>query len=265
MTEKQAVPSDTVICSAKNVKIKKYTNGGFMKKENAFTLAEVLITLGIIGVVAAMTLPTLVQKYRNQVVETRLKKFYSAINQAVKMAEVDYGDKKIWYQDVGGLAVDSEGNPIEGSSNIDIWFQKYLAPYLKIVKTTINSEGLPMYYFADGSALSPADASESRDWAFYPGNPDKCNKKYQNAYGICKFTFEFYPASTDVKWKFLYNKGFEPVKYAWDGNRDSLYNHYLFGCAYETSSQKDARAYCGTLIQYNNWKIPEDYPFKVDY
>lgn len=41
-----------------------------------------------------MTLPTLVQKYRNRVVETRLQKFYSAINQAVKMAELEYGDKK---------------------------------------------------------------------------------------------------------------------------------------------------------------------------
>ncbi len=46
-----------------------------MRKKNAFTLAEVLITLGIIGVVAAMTLPTLIQKNNNSVVEARLKKF----------------------------------------------------------------------------------------------------------------------------------------------------------------------------------------------
>ena len=59
-----------------------------------FTLAETLITLGIIGVVAALTLPTLIQQHNKKVVETRLMKFYSSINQAVKMAEVDYGDKK---------------------------------------------------------------------------------------------------------------------------------------------------------------------------
>ena len=63
------------------------------KKYRGFTLAEVLITLGIIGVVAALTLPALIQKNNNKVVETRLMIFYSAINQAVKMAEVDYGDK----------------------------------------------------------------------------------------------------------------------------------------------------------------------------
>ena len=56
------------------------------KKYRGFTLAEVLITLGIIGVVAALTLPALIQKNNNKVVETRLMKFYSAINQAVKMA-----------------------------------------------------------------------------------------------------------------------------------------------------------------------------------
>ena len=58
----------------------------------AFTLAEVLITLGIIGVVAALTIPTLMANHRKQVVETSLEKFYSTMNQAIKMAEVDYGD-----------------------------------------------------------------------------------------------------------------------------------------------------------------------------
>ena len=61
-----------------------------------FTLAEVLITLGIIGIIAAMTLPSLIQKNNNKVVEARLKKFYSSINQAILMAENDYGDKKYW-------------------------------------------------------------------------------------------------------------------------------------------------------------------------
>lgn len=44
-------------------------------KKIAFTLAEVLITLGIIGVVAAMTMPVLIQNQREKVVVTQLKKF----------------------------------------------------------------------------------------------------------------------------------------------------------------------------------------------
>ena len=64
--------------------------------KSAFTLAEVLITLGIIGVVAAMTLPTLVQKKTNSEVEAKLQKIYSAMNQAVMLSEIDNGPKEYW-------------------------------------------------------------------------------------------------------------------------------------------------------------------------
>ena len=56
-------------------------------KKAAFTLAEVLITLGIIGVVAAMTLPTLIENNRKVELTSRAKKAYSEILQAVKMYE----------------------------------------------------------------------------------------------------------------------------------------------------------------------------------
>lgn len=58
-----------------------------MKK--AFTLAEVLITLGIIGVVAALTIPTLVNNYRKKQFETGLKKEYSVLLQALDMYKQD--------------------------------------------------------------------------------------------------------------------------------------------------------------------------------
>ena len=45
-----------------------------LNKFNGFTLAEVLITLGIIGIVAAMTLPALVGKYKDKVLVTQVKK-----------------------------------------------------------------------------------------------------------------------------------------------------------------------------------------------
>lgn len=45
--------------------------------KNGFTLAEVLITLGIIGVVAAMTMPTLIQKNQDKELISRIKKTYS--------------------------------------------------------------------------------------------------------------------------------------------------------------------------------------------
>lgn len=54
-------------------------------KEKAFTLAEVLITLGIIGIVAAMTLPTLTKKYQDKVMLTQVKRAYSDIENALRL------------------------------------------------------------------------------------------------------------------------------------------------------------------------------------
>lgn len=49
-------------------------------KKQAFTLAEVLMTLGIIGVVAAMTLPTLITDFQKRSTATMVKTLYSKIN-----------------------------------------------------------------------------------------------------------------------------------------------------------------------------------------
>lgn len=61
-----------------------------------FTLAEVLITLGVIGVVAAMTLPALITKYQKQQTVARLKENYSIVSQAVKLSELDNGLIEDW-------------------------------------------------------------------------------------------------------------------------------------------------------------------------
>lgn len=60
-----------------------------MKK--AFTLAEVLITLSIIGIVAALTIPTLMSKYQKTQYVTQLKKDYSMWNQALIQMANDAG------------------------------------------------------------------------------------------------------------------------------------------------------------------------------
>ncbi len=57
----------------------------------AFTLAEVLITLGIIGVVAAMTLPSLIQRQQEKAIVTSLEKFVSTLSQAVNLYKVENG------------------------------------------------------------------------------------------------------------------------------------------------------------------------------
>ena len=55
-----------------------------IRPKAAFTLAEVLITLGIIGVVAAMTIPALTTKIQNKQYQVAYRKAYSTLNQALK-------------------------------------------------------------------------------------------------------------------------------------------------------------------------------------
>ena len=60
-------------------------------KQKAFTLAEVLITLSIIGVVAAMTVPTLMANVNKQIYVTGLKKAYNQLQNAVKNLPMEMG------------------------------------------------------------------------------------------------------------------------------------------------------------------------------
>lgn len=57
----------------------------FKKKSLAFTLAEVLVTLGIIGVVSAMTVPSLMKNHQRSVYVTQLHKVYNEIQQATSL------------------------------------------------------------------------------------------------------------------------------------------------------------------------------------
>ena len=90
-------------------------------KKAAFTLAEVLITLGIIGIVAAMTLPTLIADYQKKVVETRLISFYSKINQAYRMSYAENGDTVDWI----------EINKAYSYEEMLAWLEHYIFPYMK--------------------------------------------------------------------------------------------------------------------------------------
>lgn len=73
------------------------------KIKSGFTLAEVLITLGIIGVVAAMTIPVLIQKYEKLVIKTQFKKTYSVLQSAFALSLMDYGENIDCF---GGAGVD---------------------------------------------------------------------------------------------------------------------------------------------------------------
>lgn len=219
-------------------------------------MAEVLITLGIIGIVAALTMPVLIANHNKKVVETRLKKFYSIINQAIKMSEVENGDRIFWYQDAGGLETDENGDPIEGTSVILTWYNKYLSKYLQVVNIETDEGGNPTFYLADGSAFECDNQHDAmRDWVFYPINPKRCINKQKNGINVtgkCAFRFLYCPTCYGKEWTYT-GKNFEPYKYNWDNRYESLFNRCKEGDG----------AFCTALIQYNNWLIPKNYPLRV--
>ena len=86
----------------------------------AFTLAEVLITLGIIGVVAAMTMPSLITAKQEKATISTIKKNYSILANALLMAQNDNGELYTW-----GITKDADGLNLVSSN---------LKPYLKIIE-----------------------------------------------------------------------------------------------------------------------------------
>ncbi|MCM1339662.1 MAG: type II secretion system GspH family protein, partial [Muribaculaceae bacterium] len=97
----------------------------------AFTLAEVLITLGIIGVVAAMTIPNLIHKYSERSTITKLRVTQSILTRAFEMAEEEYGEVESW-----GIESFTGKNAAKVANN--------LKPFLKILNDCglVDNNGL---------------------------------------------------------------------------------------------------------------------------
>ncbi|MFR1672797.1 MAG: type II secretion system protein [Candidatus Gastranaerophilaceae bacterium] len=85
---------------------------------NGFTLAEVLITLGIIGIVAALTLPSVITKYEKQKTVEGVKTAYSIFSQALNRSVAENGDFDNW---------DYSLTPVE-------FCKKYIIPYMQVIK-----------------------------------------------------------------------------------------------------------------------------------
>ena len=95
-----------------------------INNRKAFTLAEVLITLGIIGVVAAMTIPNLISNYRKKQIEVQAKVTYSTIQQALRFSS---------YDDVGYSEVADNDN-----QEMINWFNDFLGQHLKVEQFCVN-------------------------------------------------------------------------------------------------------------------------------
>ena len=208
----------------------------FLLRKTAFTLAEVLITLGIIGVVAALTLPALINNYEKSVVETRMQKFYTNINAALKLSIVENGDMVDW-------TFPQDYYDADGSEKFFNTYLKNNLQYLKTVPRVTTSwptNGIEVD-LNDGSAFVLSDT-----WITYYPN---ANKKQRS--GVDSFIFiinkngnSVVPHGYDLKLNESTIKLVEDVSYSCNGKSRKAFNRS-----------------CAAYIMQNGWKIPEYYPW----
>ena len=230
-------------------------HGGYMKdfKKFGFTLAEVLITLGVIGVVAAITMPTLIQNYRKKQVAVQLQKAYSEISQAIKLSEIDNGPLKDWnYQ-----------TAFNGENAAD-FTDKYLVPYLKIIKNCRNQAGC-----MNGDVYS---LSGLKNTTYTNDSTSHIVLSSGNVVGVTLGgTFASLHVVINNKKDKIY-MGKDVFFFAINGENSGNFttaganidNEELKTDAYGCNQvQSDgAGMSCSTVIMRNGWEIPDDYPVR---
>ena len=208
----------------------------------AFTLAEVLITLGVIGVVAAMTMPSVIKHYQQQATVSKVKKFYTTINQAIRQSEVENGSCSTWTRAGDGL------------KSQKVFYDTYLSKYLK--STEFSLETIPdkkntttkgyIIKLADGSGFR-LDNNDFQNRLFYIIFYPNISKLQSTDFTKDRFIFELYNTNCTVK----------PYTLQWNGSLGQLKTNSKYGC----NKTSEMASYCTKLIEYNGWQISKDYPW----
>lgn len=201
----------------------------------AFTLAEVLITLAIIGVIAAITIPTLIKEYQKNVAVEELKNSYTTMAQAVKMSENVNGSAYSWNYGANQTASDTL-----------TWFNKYLAPYLKYTSISNDATNVDVF-LANGVRITFSMYTNFMQVRVGLNG----NKSAQYGKNVFWFCFDTNDHTNTFK---PYDYGVNPGDL---GTRGYWTNNSTYGC--NTSST--FKTHCAGLIMMDGWKIADDYPW----
>ena len=141
-------------------------------RKQGFTLAEVLITLGIIGVVAAMTMPTLINQTQGAQYKAAYKKALSAISQGVTLnVALDGGS----FADTVAGTAGATTKPASGDS---------VASLLNARMNVVRADVAPGHFVADSVTAGKGVAVTELDTSLYFN--DGAMFAFKNADGGCK-------------------------------------------------------------------------------
>ena len=241
--------------------------------KRGFTLAEVLITLGIIGVVAAITIPTIITKYKKVTTATQLKKVYSTLSQAFDMAKKDYGDMSLWDF--------TPENPTNGDTTslknaLQAFAHKYLIPYLNVasdcgVGSNASKDCIYTWHASDGSENTINNSNNNNIYRFILNNSSLILLMYNNYQGdysagsVLIYTDingakKPNQIGKDIFVMQLVAKNNKLLMYGSGFNRNLLMNAGTWGCS-QKSPYSNGSIFCGALIQFDSWDIKDDYPW----
>jgi prepilin-type N-terminal cleavage/methylation domain-containing protein len=218
-------------------------------KKAAFTLAEVLITLGIIGIVAAMTIPTLQTAYKAHKLRTQFMKIYSTLSQAILTAEDESGLTYLYTDirlNVTGITKCDNGATMRDGEGNDACFHSKNGLYKTINGTSIPAarmdDGYPFKFSNGANIMYEWDDKNYKDgthhwiWADINGynNPP-------NQLGVDLFVFQI----IDDKFLAFGDKGSKvgsmeitPDEYC-DPKTTSTSNFMGFGCTNKAKNNQD--------------------------
>ena len=212
-------------------------------------MSEVLITLGIIGIVAAMTMPVLIENYKKHETVSRLKKAYTVLNQAYKLSQVDNGEPINWE------------DPF--TIGIEKFFQTYWFPYLVINKNckTYQECGYNNVYpwkTIQGKVFELVLVSDpTRSVIILPDGI-----LVQIVISTGDATLPDYQINVDINGPGKPNiAGKDVFCFTWDGVSGIVPKNYNDTPDSVISRCKQYGTSCAAKIIQDGWKIKEDYPW----
>lgn len=227
----------------------------------AFTLAEILITLGIIGVVAALTIPLIIEKYQKKVFATKVKQTYNIVSNALIFSIQENGAPSTW--DFGTKVNLNESNKTNLPEDIEQMATKYFLPYFVSASSKKTSTG---YYIilANGTTLTfNSDGNINKDSNIYIPTTLYITASFKGKTSSMYSSDRDYSREDVVMVVRVSTTDASRLKFfQWDGDgdlRERIKTNSYYGC--NKNIRVNKRFNCGALIQYDGWKIKEDYPW----